>query len=84
MFRTLSVVVSVGALAFAGSAFAKAKPNCDINGKQVHYKSKKTCEKKNGKWLEGDASATSSATSTSSATTPATAPASTSPAATTK
>ena len=80
--RHLSVALSIGALAFAGSAFAKAKaPNCDVNGKQMHVKSQKACEKKSGKWMEANAASTLGSSTT---TTPSAAPASTSPTTTAK
>ena len=70
--RHLSAVVCAFSMAVAGSAFAKghAAPNCTVNGKQVHYHSKKTCEKKHGTWM-ADAAGTTSTSTTTNATTPA-------------
>lgn len=83
---SITAACLVTGLALGAPALAKSKstPNCDINGKQVHYKNKATCEKKKGKWLEADTSSAGTATSTSMGTsgTPASGSTATSPAAT--
>ena len=89
--RTLSLSMPLLALALGGTALAtgssKVKlaklspPNCEINGKKSHYKTKEACEKRKGKWLGDETTnAAAAAPASSSGTTPAAATGTTPPA----
>jgi hypothetical protein len=102
MSRTLVLSVSLFGLSLGGSAFAAGStsssskmklakapvPNCDVDGKKHHYKTKEACEKKKGKWLGDEANnpagAASATTPTSAATPPTSGTAPSMPADTTK
>ena len=88
LVRPIFVSFSALALGYGAPVFAKVAPlrlaksteapNCDVNGKKHHYRSKESCEKKKGKWLgddvtSGKSSGTGAAvgTSTTTSTVPA-------------